>query len=780
MRRLWDAREALLLAVAASLLVAGAATLLFEAAALGRIAWSLATALGLAYSTAAITAALRRRQPSVDLIAWLAMAGALLTDEPLAGAVIAVMLFTGGTLEARASAHAERSLRHLAARAPRLARREGPDGVDTIPVGRLLVGDRIVVGTGELVPVDGRLLEAGVFDESALTGEALPVEHPAGDDIRSGVANAGNAVRLVATETAERSTYTGVVRLVEQTQASTAPFVRVADRFASAFVPLTLVVAGLAWALSGEAVRAVAVLVVATPCPLLLAAPIAITAGLSRAAGRGAMLKGGSALERLADGRVLLLDKTGTLTRGRPVLVGVVAADGFSGDEVLRAAASLDQMSAHVLASAVVTGARDRGLEPASAEEVRERPGYGVEGIVEGHRVRLGKSAWVIDGPPPSWARRARRRASLDGSLTVYIAVDGRPAGVLLLADPLRPDAPRMMRTLREAGITRTVLITGDRADMAETVGRLVGADAVFADRDPSDKLDIVRAEQDRAPTIMVGDGVNDAPALAAAGAGVAMGARGAGASAEAADVVLTTDRIDGLADAILIARRSIRIARRAAGFGMALSLAAMAPAAAGMLAPAAGAILQEAIDVAAIALALTALLPGRVHTVAMPPADLAVVRRLHAEHTAVAPLVERIREVADGLDDDPPDSAPLRELVDRLETELLPHERAEEVQLVPIVADALGPDPFGALSRSHAEIEHRVRRLRRACVDIGDPPEPDEVTDLRGALYGLYAIVLLHNAQEEENAFSLMPVAETARKRRVALPAGPRGGRRS
>lgn len=755
--KLWAAREVVLLGLAVVSLLAGLAGAGLGARAAASAVWTAVTLLGLAYSTVTIGLALRRRQASVDVIAWLALVGALVVGEPLAGAVIVVMLFTGGVLEARASARARRELSRLAAGAPRTARREGPDGMEQIPVDRVAVGDRLLVGAGEVVPVDGRLLDAGVFDESALSGEPVPVERPAGDDVRSGVINAGPAIRVVATETAAASTYAGVVRLVRQAQAGTAPFVRVADRFALAFVPLTLLAAGLAWAVSGQPVRAVAVLVVATPCPLLLAAPIAIMSGLSRAARHGVILKGGSALERLAAGRVLLFDKTGTLTCGRPTLTEVVAAAELPADDLLRLAASLDQASAHVLAASIVTAARDRGLILSPASAAQERHGYGIEGVVDGYLVRLGKAAWVIEGSPPGWVHRARRRAALDGSLTVFASVDGRPAGVLLLVDPLRPDAPRMMRALREAGIARTVLLTGDRADVAETVGRIVGVDAVYADRDPADKLAIVRAEQQTAPTVMVGDGVNDAPALAAAGVGVALAARGVTASAEAADVVLTADRVDGLADAILIARRSYRIARAAAAVGMVLSLAAMVPAAGGLLSPTAGAVLQEMIDVTAIVLALTALLPTGTHTVNLPAADLATARRLYAQHTAVRPLVAQLRTVADCLSATEPDLDPLRRLLNRLETQLLPHERAEEADLLPILARALGPDPTGAFSRTHAEIEHLVRRLRRACEDLGDRPEPDEITEVRAGLYGLHAVLQLHNAQEEENAFSLM-----------------------
>jgi heavy metal translocating P-type ATPase len=717
--------------------------------------WVAATLIGLAHSTVTLVAAARRRQPSVDVIAWLALAGALVVGEAFAGAVIAVMLASGALLEARAAARARRELSLLAARAPRTARRYGPDGLVEVAVGEVVPGDRLLVGSGEIVPVDGRLLGAATFDESALSGEGLPVERRAGEDVRSGVINAGHPVDLVATVPAAASTYAGVVRLVEQAQADSAPFVRTADRVAVAFVPLTLILAGVAWAATGEAVRAVAVLVVATPCPLLLAAPIAIMSGLSRAARVGVVIKGGASLERLAAGRVLLFDKTGTLTHGRPTLADVVTAGRLDADELLRLAGSLDQASAHVLAAAIVSAARGRGLMLQAPDEVREEHGYGLRGVVDGREVRLGKASWLVPEPAPAWAQRVRHRADLDGSLAVYVAVDGELAGGLLFEDPVRADAPRMVRALRAAGIRRIVLVTGDRAEIAETVGRIVGVDAVEADRDPAEKLAIVKTEQAAAPTIMVGDGINDAPALAAAGAGVALAARGATASAEAADVVLTVDRVDALADAILISRRARRIAWQAVFAGMGLALAAMVAAAAGLLPPAAGATLQEIIDVAAIGIALTALLPARAYTAAMTPADVATARRLYAQHESVRPLVEQIRAVADDLSPTHRDAEPVRELLGRLESDLLAHERAEEAELVPILAKTLGgADPTGAISRTHAEIEHYVRRLRRALDGAGTA----EVTDLRRLLYGLYAILRLHNAQEEEAAFSLVP----------------------
>ena len=344
--------------------------------------------------------------------------------------------------------------------------------------------------------------------------------------------------------------------------------------------------------------NAVAVLVVATPCPLILAAPVALVGGLSQAARRGAVVKGGSALERLASGKVLLFDKTGTLTVGRPTVETVVAAPGRDGDEVLRLAASVDQASPHVLAAAVVAAATRRGLPLAAPLDVVEKHGFGVSGQVAGRTVAVGKSAWLAPGPAPPWLRGLRRRSALDGSILVLVSVDGELAGGLLLEDRLRADAPRTIRALRAAGVRRTVMVTGDRAEVATAVGRALGVDEVLAERLPDEKLKAVAAARAYGPVVMVGDGINDAPALAAADVGVALGARGATASSEAADVVLMVDRLDRLAEAIGVARRARLLAWQSVVGGMGLSLAAMGVAAFGLLTPVAGAVVQEGIDV--------------------------------------------------------------------------------------------------------------------------------------------------------------------------------------
>ena len=759
--------QLLLFACSAVLLLGGGGAWLLGAVVVSELVWVAGTILGLAFSIAWTVGALRRRQPSVDIIALLALAGALWVNEPFAGAMVTVMLASGQLLEARAAAQARRELSLLVERAPQTARRRVEGGVVEVPVDEVSRGDRLLVGTGEVVPVDGRLVSGATLDEAALTGESLPVERPAGDEVRSGVVNAGPPVDLVATSVAAESTYAGVVRLVEQAQAASAPFVRAADRIAIVFVPLTVVLAALAWVLSGDPVRAVAVLVVATPCPLLLAAPIAIMAGLSRAAHIGVVVKGGGALERLAAGTVMLFDKTGTLTQGQPTLADVVTASPrVDADEVLRLAASLDQVSPHVLASSIVTAATRRGLCLEMPDDVEEVHGYGLRGRVGAREVRVGKAVWIVGDTEPAWVRQVNRRADLDGSLTVFVGIDDTPAAAFLLQDPVRSDAPRMVRALRGAGIGRVVLVTGDRADIADTVGRIVGVDTVLADCDPAAKLAAIQSEAKHAATIMVGDGVNDAPALAAAGVGVALAARGATASSEAADVVLTVDRLDALADAILIARRAKRIALQAVLVGMSLSLVSMVAAAAGLLPPAAGAVIQEVIDVLAIGIALRALLPGNVHTVSMPADDVATAHGLKVEHDAVLAVVEQIRAVADTLSTQNCDLAPAHALFDRLEGELIPHERADEARLLPLVDRALGSsDTTAAMSRTHAEIEHQVIRLRRLLTDLdNDSVQREDVVELRRLLYGLYAVLRLHNAQEEEGAFSLVPAGSAGR----------------
>ncbi len=573
------------------------------------IVWAATTVLGTVAAVWWVVGAAREHRLGVDVIAVLALVGALIVHEYLAGAVIAVMLASGRAIEARASVRARRELQALLAHAPRVVHRYDAGELTSPPLDQARPGDLLLVQPGEVVPVDG-LLEGhiAVLDESALTGEPLPVEREVGDAVRSGAVNAGAGFDMRATTSAAESTYAGIVRLVEEADASSAPFVRLADRYALVFLACSLALAGGAWAISGDLVRAVAVLVVATPCPLILAAPVAIVSGLSRAARRGVVVKGGAALEQLARGEILLFDKTGTITAGRPTLADVVTAGSMRADEVLRFAASLDQVSPHVLAAAVVRAARARDLALTLPGDVHEVAGQGVRGIVDGHRVAAGKATWVSALATAGWARSVRRRADLDGALTIFVSVDEVPVGALVLDDPIRPDAARTIRQLRRDGIRRIVMVTGDREETARTVGAVIGVDEVLAERTPAEKVDAVRLEGRSGPTIMVGDGINDAPALALADVGVAIGARGATSASEAADVVLTVDRLDRLGEAVVVARRSRHIALQSVLAGIGLSLAAMLVAAFGYLPPSWGALLQEVIDVGVILNALRAL----------------------------------------------------------------------------------------------------------------------------------------------------------------------------
>lgn len=723
--------------------------------------WIAGTVLAVFPALMWVAMALRRQRFGVDIIAVLSLVGTLLVHEYLAGALIAVMLAGGRALDTAATRRASHDLRALLDRVPRFARRRDGTQVSVVPLADVVVDDLLVVGPGEVVPVDGRVVDVvAVLDESVLTGESLQVERGVGEPVRSGVVNAGGAFEVRATATAEDSTYAGIVRLAQQAGAENAPIVRLADRYAAWFLPLALLLSGGAWLASGSAVRAVAVLVVATPCPLLLAAPVAIVSGLSRASRAGVIVRGGGALENLGNATTLVMDKTGTLTMGRPVVVDVIAPPGGDATEVLRLSASVDQLSPHVLAEAIVTEALARGLELSLPADVLEEPGRGVTATVGERRVTVGKlpARSVSD----AWARGVVKRARLDGAAIAWMCVDGAPTGAVLLRDPLRRNASHTMRRLRAAGFNRLVMLTGDRVEPAREVATVLGLDDVYAEQTPADKVAAVRTERERAVTVMVGDGINDAPALAAATVGVAMGARGATASSEAADIVLTADRVDRLADAIDIARLSRRIAVQSAVAGMGLSLLAMVIAALGWLPPAPGALLQEGIDVTVILNALRAL-RGNPHTELELPTDTErMLRRFAAEHDELRDTIGLLRDCADRLAHGP-DAAALESLrtVHGLLTErILPHERAEETLLYPALARPLGSgEATATMSRTHAEIQRLADRVGThvALAQSAGAIQPDQVDDLLACLYGLYALLRLHFVQEEENYFILV-----------------------
>ncbi|MCU4184104.1 heavy metal translocating P-type ATPase [Acidiferrimicrobium sp. IK] len=752
--------DVVMLAVVLVLLASGGVAHLAGAPGAAHGAWAAATALAAAASAWWVLQAAWRRHLGVDVLALLALCGTLVVGEFLAGAVIAVMVASGRALESWAAGRASRELRKLVERAPRVAHRHTHDGLRDVAVEEVAVGDLLLVKPGEVVPVDGRV-ESGVpvIDESALTGEPLPVESQVGDAVRSGTVNVGGPLTMRATTTCAASAYAGIVQLVASAQSESAPAVRLADRYAVVFLAVSLAVATAAGVAGGGLARAVAVLVVATPCPLILAVPVALVSGLSLAAQRGVVIKGGGALERLASARVLLFDKTGTLTAGHPTLLRVVTEPGgLEESAVLGLAASLDQVSPHVLAAAVVHAAALRGLTLSVPDQVEEVPGHGVRGVVSGRRVAVGKSSWASADGAVEWMAAARRGADRDGQVTVFVAVDDRPVGVMIFADPIRPDAARTIRRLRRDGIGRIVMVTGDRADVADAVGAVIGVDQVLAEQTPQQKLEAVNAARRVGPTVMVGDGINDAPALALADVGVAVAARGATASSEAADVVLNVDRLDRVGDAVVIARRSLRIATQSVVAGIGLSVAAMAVAAAGLLPAAWGAITQEAIDVAVILNAMRAVAPGRGYA-NLEGADAQLAGRFAGEHRNLFPELDRLARAADGIGTLPTaDALALAADARRwLDDELLPHEEAEDALLYPMLARVLGgTDRTATMSRSHVEIDRLTRRLGQILDTLSAPPANAELAEVRRLLYGLHAVLTLHFAQEDENYLSL------------------------
>lgn len=561
--------------------------------------WSFAVGafIGLGLSIALLVEAIRSRTIGSDVLAVISIVVTALANEWLAASVIAVMLSGGRALESWAAGRARNELAALLSRAPKSAHRISSAGeITDVVLSEVAVGDRILVRNGEVVPIDGTLMSHAVLDESALTGEPMPKNRAVGEEVNSGVLNSGGEIEIVAGNTAEDSTYSHLIRLVEQARAGSSAGVRVANKWAVRFVPFALGLAGLTWLISGEVTNAVAVIVAATPCPLILAVPAAIIAGMSKSASRGVIVKGGAALESLARAKTVLLDKTGTLTHGGPKISKMAFAPGVDSERAIALAASLEQSSPHIVAKALVLEAQERDLRLSRATAVTEIHGTGLSGIVDGTEVYVGQP----QGPLPEWA-------DIKSELLVAVTADKNLVAVVGLNDPLRANAAQTLKTLRELGVTRIAMLSGDRKSTVDALGKRLTMDAVFAECKPGDKLEIVRTEMEATSgtVVVVGDGINDAPALAAAGVGVAMGSRGATAASEAADVVILEDSIGHLASAIEIAQGALRRAMQAALVGMSLATVAMFMAAFGFLSPTGSAVVQEFIDAAAILWAL-------------------------------------------------------------------------------------------------------------------------------------------------------------------------------
>ena len=527
---------------------------------------------------------------------------ALVLGEHFAGAIIVLMQAGGEALEAVAMRRASASLEALLDRAPKLAHRATDGGTVDVPVRDIAIGDLLVVKPGDLVPVDGVVEDgASSLDQSALTGEPMPVAVGPRSNVLSGALNQEGAFRMRALRPAAQSQYQQIVALVEAARRERPPIQRLADRGALWFTPFTLVMCGAAWLLTHDTDAVLAVLVVATPCPLILATPVAVIAGIGRAARRGIVIRRGAAIEEAGRVRAVVFDKTGTLTLGEPRVERVVTADGMKERDLMRLAGAVEQLSSHQVGRALAREAQERFGPLDHPVRFAESAGRGVSGEVEGRHVTVGTRAFIACADQAG-------ASDAPGVTAAHVCIDGRYAGAVYFADRMRAEVPELMRRLAGLGITETVMLSGDRAEAAEAMARQAGIRRVRADLLPAGKVEAIgELRRTHAPVMMVGDGINDAPALAAASVGVAMGAHGPAAAAEAADIVVLVDDVSRVADAIEISRRTRRIAVQSIGVGLGVSAVLMVVASFGLISPPLGAVLQEALDAAVIVNALRA-----------------------------------------------------------------------------------------------------------------------------------------------------------------------------
>jgi heavy metal translocating P-type ATPase len=583
----------------------------------GELIWALTVALGGAPIVWKTFRGMLRGQFASDIVASLAIVTSLVMGQFLAGAVVVLMQSGGEALEEYGLSRAKSSLDHLLRRAPQKARRLRNGDIQEISVEEVQVGDNLVVRPGDLIPVDGTVLEGTTdVDESALTGEPLPRGRGPGDAVLSGTIAVNGAFTMQADRVASRSQYAIIVELMRKAQAEKAPIERLADRAAVFFTPLTIFMALLGYLYTGQWVTVLSVLVVATPCPLILAVPIAMMAGVSRAARSGIICKGGAPLEEIGLSQAVVFDKTGTITVGEPYVERPVTINGYPDEEFLSYVASVEQLSNHVVAKSIVSKARQLHLPMEMPTQFSEVAGRGVQGRVQGRHVVVGSLRYLRETGLKEAADELQSRMEqpdLRGRMLASVVIDGKAAGFVVLGDQMRSGAPLLIQTLKRRGIRYISMLTGDNETNAALICHEAGIDHFSANLLPAQKVEAVQRIAQRYPyTVMVGDGINDAPALAAARVGVAMGAHGAAISAEAADIVLLVDDISKVGDIITIGQRTLSIAWQSVGLGIGLSFVLMCVAAVGYIPPVAGALSQEVIDVIVILNALRGMTPGR------------------------------------------------------------------------------------------------------------------------------------------------------------------------
>lgn len=546
-------------------------------------------------------------QVGIDVIALAAIGSSLLLRQYVAAGVIVIMLTGGEALEEFAKNRAKRELNALLKRKPTIAHRLVNGNVEEVPVARIRVGDSLLVKPGDTIPVDGKIYKGATsVDESAITGESLPVNMKLGDPVLSGSVNLDGVIEIHATHISKESQYEQIIKLVSEASTKKSPLVRLADVYSLPFTIITFVMAGLAWVISGDPVRALSVLVVATPCPLLIATPVAIVSGMSRAASRGVIIKSGGVLEQLSRLKAMAFDKTGTVTQGKPKVSSVEPCE-VSKQELLKIAASVEKFSTHALAEVVVNESKSQKIELYKVTGSKEYPGKGISAKVGGKNVLVGSYAFLkekgVDLSSPICVGHG-----IQNNTALFVASNDKYIGTITFVDPLRPEARQTINQLKGLGVDKFIMLTGDRKQVGERIGKELGIDDVHSQVLPSQKVELLLEEKQKSsPIAMVGDGINDAPVLAASDVGIALGAKGSTAASEAADAVIMQDDLGRLSELVAISKRSVTIAKQSIFTGIGLSSVLMVFALFGFIVPVLGAFMQEAIDVIVILNALRA-----------------------------------------------------------------------------------------------------------------------------------------------------------------------------